>query len=382
MGNIRFRLRSDGEPAARLRRGRLRMAQTRRKIRGMQATEALDPKVAKLVHGWSEYLRAVEGQTPATVDKYLREVRRIASSTSGGPQTLTRQAIEDYLKRLALSGRGVSVMRTAVSAIRSFGRYLVAHNVVRENPARGLRAPRRYRREIGVLSADEVRALVYGKSEGRGLPADPRELRTRVIIAVSYGAALRASEVGTLRTDDLVWNEREATFSILVRGGKWASRDERIPLPVEISRVLGHWHGLRYRFGTGPLLFPPFRGEQALSRWAIARLFAERVAELELAPRGRRLSPHILRHSRVTHLLQEGWDLRSVQALARHSSAETTLLYAHTTEKRLAKLLKTREPFSKRRSDAAPPATAAGVVNAALRRIAEHRSGAGLPGEL
>jgi len=306
-----------------------------------------------LVGAWAEFLGKVECRAQATVLSYRRAVERFLDDAAQEvrPRDLTRGALERHLKRLAYSGKGASSRARALTAIRDFMRYLVGHGVLAVNPAEEIRSPRAYRRERATLTVAET-LLFLGWQKLR-LPPAPRAfraLRDLTLWAVAYAAALRASEIGRLRCDSVLWHERDLMFSVLVTRAKHARADSRLVLPVDVSRLLGAYlEARRARGVASPYLFPSERGEAPLGARQVHRLFHERLAAAGIEPRGRRLSPHCLRHSRATHLLEAGVDIRAVQAMLRHATLATTGEYVHTDEAKIIRYLRKKEPLDLRR---------------------------------
>ena len=237
-------------------------------------------------------------------------------------------------------GAGESVRQGVVVAVRSLGEWCLAHGIIEANPGASLSGPRPYRREIKVLTVAEVARLLWGDSPGT-LPRDPLEMRDRVLLGVAYVAGLRASEIGPLEAEGVAWHEATQTFSILVRRGKGSGQDVRLPLDRPVSRMLGAWLTAR---PAGRFLWG-----RPLTRGAVRKIFHRRCAEVGIEADGRRLSPHVLRHSLATHLLQEGVDIRKVQLLLRHRSIATTEVYLHADVDRLGAVLVRKSPLEGRR---------------------------------
>jgi site-specific recombinase XerD len=293
---------------------------------------------------WTSFLVSVRGRTPSTAQRYRRLVERLLEDVGKPFAQLGREDIEKHLRRLHLAGRGESVRRGVVVAVRSLAEWCLAHGILESNPAASLSGPRPYEREIKVLSVAEVERLLWGDSPGT-LPRDPLEMRDRVLLGVTYVAGLRASEVGPLEAEGVVWQDATQTFSILVRHGKGAGQDVRLPLDRPVSRMLGTWLTVR---GTGKG-GGRFLWGQPLTRWAVRKILHRRCAEVGIEAKGRRLSPHVLRHSAATHLLQQGCDIREVQLLMRHRSIATTEKYLHADVDRLGAVLVRKSPLEKRR---------------------------------
>ena len=300
---------------------------------------------------WTSFLVSVRGRTPGTAQRYRRLVERLLEDVGKPLSQLGREDIEKHLRRLHLAGRGESVRQGVVVAIRSLAEWCLAHGILDVNPAASLSGPRPYQREIKVLSVAEIERLLWGDTPGE-LPSDLLAMRDRVLLGVAYVAGLRASEIGPLEAEGVVWQEATKTFSILVRRGKGAGQDVRLPLDRPVSRMLAAWLTVR---PAGRFLWG-----QALTRWGVRKILLRRCAEVGIEAKGRRLSPHVLRHSAATHLLQQGCDIREVQLLMRHRSIATTEKYLHADVDRLAGVLVRRSPLEGRGKKSA--GVRAGVV--------------------
>jgi site-specific recombinase XerD len=296
-----------------------------------------------VLDGWTSFLVSVRGRTEGTARRYRRLVERLLADVGKPIAQLGREDIERHLRRLHVAGRGESVRQGVVVAVRSLGEWCLAHGLVEVNPGASLSGPRPYRREIKVLSVAEVSRLLWGEKPGV-LPRDLRAMRDRVLLGVAYVAGLRASEIGPLEAEGVVWQEATQTFSVLVRRGKGAGGDVRLPLDRPVSRMLGVWLTARGVGAGGRFLWG-----RPLTRGAVRKILLRRCAEVGIVAGGRRLSPHVLRHSLATHLLEAGVDVRKVQLILRHRSIATTERYLHADVDRLGAVLVRASPLEGRR---------------------------------
>jgi site-specific recombinase XerC len=304
--------------------------------------EEKGPDDLVLLEGWTSFLVSVRGRTEGTVLRYRRLVERLLADSGRSIAELDREAIEKHLRRLHVAGRGESVRRGVVAAVRSLGEWCLAHGLVEVNPGASLSGPRSYRREIKVLSVAEVGKLLWGDTPGM-LPGDRRAMRDRVLLGVAYVAGLRASEIGPLEAEGVVWQEATQTFSVLVRRGKGAGQDVRLPLDRPVSRMVGAWLATRGVEYGGRFLWG-----RALTRGAVRKILQRRCSEVGIVAGGRRISPHVLRHSIATHLLAAGVEIRMVQMMMRHRSIATTEQYLHADVDRMGAVLARRSPLGGR----------------------------------
>jgi integrase/recombinase XerD len=296
-------------------------------------TREVDPAGAPLpptplVDAWLDHLRIERRRSANTVDSYARDLehlRQFAAGRSQPLEALDRHALEAFVRELM--GRGLSPRSVArvVSSTRGFFRYLVVHRHVDANPADDLQPPRAWAALPKYLSVEEVDRLMT-------LPdiTTPKGLRDRAFIELLYATGLRVTELVSLGTTSL--NLEAGYLTTQGKGGK----ERLVPIGDEaaswVARYLREGRPRLLRARAATRLFVNARGGTALSRlgvWKILKQYGTR------AGLGRRLSPHVLRHSFATHLLDRGADLRAIQMMLGHSDLSTTQIYTHVLEARL-----------------------------------------------
>ena len=282
---------------------------------------------APLVDAWLDHLRIERRRSPLTVDSYSRDLellRRFAAGSAQPVEGLDRHALEAFVRELM--GRGLSPRSVArvVSSTRGFFRYLVLRRHLAVNPAEDLQAPRAWAALPKYLSVEEVDRLLQ-------LPdvATPRGVRDRAFIELLYATGLRVSELVALGTSHL---NLEGGF--LTTRGK-GSKERLVPMGDEAVAWVGRYlrEGRPVLLGkrTSPRLFVNARGGASLSRLGVWKILKEYGKAAGLS----RLSPHVLRHSFATHLLERGADLRAIQMMLGHADLSTTQIYTHVLEARL-----------------------------------------------
>lgn len=271
---------------------------------------------------FADYLSLEAGSSPHTVQSYLRDLRRLVQYAESrgvrSPDALTTAAIRDLLYHLKDLGLAPTSIRRQIAAVRTYYRFLIGEGRVQRDPSAGLDLPKTWRRLPDVLTPAEVEALL-----GAPAPDEPLGWRDRALLEVAYGTGVRVSELAGLGLAD-IWFD-EALVRVIGKGAK-----ERL-VPIG-RRALGA--AAVYQREIRPLLdrgksqgrfFLNARGTP-LSRvgvWAIVKRAAAR------AGLKKRVSPHTLRHSFATHLLEGGADLRAVQAMLGHADLATTQIYTH-----------------------------------------------------
>ncbi|HEU5305625.1 MAG TPA: site-specific tyrosine recombinase XerD [Gemmatimonadales bacterium] len=291
------------------------------------------------LEGFRDYLALEAGNSANTVEAYLRDLRRLGEfATSRGvrdPDKLTLRLLRDFIYLLKDLGLGGASIRRAVSAIRTYYGFLMGEGRVKHDPTDRLESPRRGRVLPDTLSVKEVEALLSSPSVDQ-----PLAWRDRTLLELGYGAGLRVSELCGLALTDLLLTEN--LVRIFGKGGK-----ERL-VPIGRS-VIGatsvYLHSMRPALDRGKSrnrVLLNARGEP-LSRvgaWGIVRRATRRAGITK------RVTPHTLRHSFATHLLEGGADLRAVQEMLGHADLSTTQIYTHTDREYLRSVHKRFHPRS------------------------------------
>ncbi len=273
-----------------------------------------------------DHLELERRVSPHTRDAYARDLDALAAFAAGESQpaeALDLDALERFVRGRMAEGRSPRSVGRLVAAVRGFYRYVSAGDG-RENPAADLQAPRAWKALPKYLTVDEVDALIATPDT-----AEARGLRDRALLEVLYATGLRVSELLGLTLPQI-----DLEGGVVTTMGK--GRKERV-VPIGdaavlwLRRYLAEGRPALMRARPSPRLFVNARGT-ALSRmgfWKILRAYG--VA----AGIGRAISPHVLRHSFATHLLERGADLRAIQMMLGHADLSTTQIYTHVLDERL-----------------------------------------------
>jgi tyrosine recombinase XerC len=267
------------------------------------------------------------GASPNTLRAYgadLQELAAWATRRGGEPGTLAYRDLRAYAAALSERGLARSSVARKLAAARGFHRHLVEAGEAEHNPAELLPTPKRDSRLPRVLGPDEVASLLDR------IPArTPLEVRDRALFEVTYSCGLRAEEVVSLDVGDV--DHEGETMRVTGKGRK----TRVVPIGEPAQRALRRYlEAARPALAARPgerALFLSVRGRR-LSQSDVRRRLGKWVREVALAGR---LSPHTLRHSFATHLLEGGADLRAIQELLGHSSVSTTQVYTRVEPSRL-----------------------------------------------
>jgi integrase/recombinase XerD len=289
------------------------------------------------LEGFHDFLALESGHSPNTIEAYGRDVRRLgefaASRGIRDPGRVSRTLLREFVYLLKDFGLSAATIRRAISSVHTYYRFLAAEGRITEDPSDRLAAPRRGRVLPDTLTVPEVEKLM-----GAPLLDDPLAWRDRALLELGYGAGLRVSELCGLSLTDLLLTEN--LVRVYGKGGK-----ERL-VPVGrsvIGAVSVYLHTVRPTMDRGKSegrLLLNARG-QPLSRvgaWGIVKRSAARAGITK------RVTPHTLRHTFATHLLQGGADLRAVQEMLGHADLSTTQIYTHVDREYLRSVHKQFHP--------------------------------------
>lgn len=295
----------------------------------------LNSEMDSLLDRFISYLRIERGLAHNTVAAYSRDLMKfsqflVARDTS--PLKVDRDQIEQYAKTLGQRMSARSVARN-ISAIKTFFRFLVSGGNIESSPARLLESPRRLQRLPGILSQEEVEHLL---SQPDAVSA--RGQRDRAMLEIIYATGLRVSELVNMKISNI---NLEAGY---VRTFGKGSKERAVPVggrALDATRIyLSYGRPQLTKGRTSSFLFlnPSGRGMSRQGFWKIIKKYGMKAG----IKKG--ITPHSLRHSFATHLLEAGADLRSVQIMLGHEDISTTQIYTHVTRERLKKIHETCHP--------------------------------------
>ena len=278
------------------------------------------------IDGYLAYLRDVRRMSPNTVESYARDLAALAAFAEKrqlDPAALDRRDLEAFVRGLMASGLSPRSTARAVACVRGFYKFLAVEQRRESSPADDLRAPRAWAALPKFLDLAEVDRLLAQPDV-----TTPRGLRDKALISVLYATGLRVSELISLKATNL--HLSEGYLTCIGKGDK-----ERI---VPIGQEAADWVQ-KYLAEARPKLVPkssPWLFVNArggpLSRVGFWKLLKEYGLKAGIT---RNISPHVLRHSFATHLLDRGADLRAIQMMLGHADLSTTQIYTHVLEARL-----------------------------------------------
>jgi integrase/recombinase XerD len=275
-----------------------------------------------------DYLRDVRRMSPNTLSSYARDLGALtvfAEKKEKAVESLDRRDLEAFARQLMTNGLAPRSVARAIACVRGYYRFLLLEKRLTRDPAEDLRAPKAWPALPKYLDLAQVDRLLAQPD-----PATPRGLRDKALIELLYATGLRVTELLSLKAGDV---SLEAGYLTCIGKG---DKQRIVPLGQAaadwVRRYIAEGRPALLKARKTPWLFVNAKGGGRLSRVGFWKLLRDYGIKAGL-PRG--LSPHVLRHSFATHLLDRGADLRAIQMMLGHADLSTTQIYTHVLEARL-----------------------------------------------
>ena len=290
-----------------------------------------------IIDQFLNYLRYERNRSDRTVQLYAENLRDFEAYLREVDDCLTLQTadadvVRGWMESLMDKGRKATTVNLALSAVRTFYRYALSRHLVDRDPAHGVKGPKKAKPLPQFVRESEMNQLLDEKFSAD----DYNDVRARTIIMLFYETGIRLAELVGLDDTDLDF----LAMQLKVTGKR--DKQRIIPFGEELAGVLQDYMALRDAEVTrqSPALFLTEKGER-VSRGLVQRLVRERLAEVTTL---KKRSPHVLRHSFATAMLNNGAGLESVKKLLGHESLETTEIYMHTTFEQLKRVYSDAHP--------------------------------------
>jgi integrase/recombinase XerC len=283
----------------------------------------------------------------STVHSPQSEVQSPKSVSAVAWEKLQRDDFRNYLRFLGRHNLGRAAIQLRFSALRTFYKFLIRHGAVEGSPIRNLSLPKLEKRLPKFLTIQQMKDLLAApaklletqkQKKGAGRPISAAAcLRDLAVLETIYSCGLRISELCGLRAEDIDWSEQ------LVRVRGKGKKERLVPVgEPALAAIQNYWSTLKQPpAGLSPVFFAETKNRGPLNPLQLSRRLKQYLIIAGLDPG---LTPHKLRHSYATHLLDAGADLRSVQELLGHAHLITTQIYTHVTTERLKKAYDAAHP--------------------------------------
>lgn len=276
------------------------------------------------IHGYKAYLQVERSMPANTVDAYCRDISKLVAYFNAGnreikPSQVQLKDLQLFVNTLADIGIAASSQSRIISGIRSFFSYLLIENEVLTDPTELLAMPRIGRKLPDVLTIDEMELLIQTIDL-----SNPNGERNKAILETLYGCGLRVSELINLKISDLFF--ADGFIKVTGKGDKQRIVPIGNKASAQIERYMTYVRRTgKIQKGQEDFLFLNARGAK-LTRAMIFEIVKKAIAGTGIK---KNISPHSLRHSFATHLVENGADLRAVQEMLGHASITTTEIYTH-----------------------------------------------------
>jgi integrase/recombinase XerC len=299
------------------------------------------------VASFLDYLKKEKGYSVHTLDAYARDLGQFetflqtAAATDSLEKTMEKRTLRAFISSLADQKLKPRSVARKVAALKSFSKYCTKRHLMTKNSARSLSAPRLDKPLPSFLTEPQARALIAAPL-GATAPAGQHKnrflfLRNKAIVELLYGSGIRLAELCALDIGAL--NFRSSTARVLGKGKK----ERIVPLTGQAIDLVREYLPLRKTAGFDAPLFVNAQGTR-LSRRHIERIVSAEIAKVS---QQKKKSPHVLRHSFATHLLDRGADIRAVKELLGHASLSTTQIYTHLSKEHILQVYRQAHPRAK-----------------------------------
>ncbi|MGD8537419.1 MAG: site-specific tyrosine recombinase XerD [Candidatus Aminicenantes bacterium] len=282
-----------------------------------------------------EYLSVEKGLSMNTVQSYSRDLSKLFLFLDKEKifwKSAKEPDLVQFIHHMSLSGLSARSLARLISTLKSFYRFLILDGILKKNPAVNLTSPKSWLSLPKFLSVAEVESLLSQPKE-----AETRGIRDKAMLELLYATGLRVSELVSLRMSDL--NLDDGFLICRGKGGK----ERIVPLGGSAKNAINRYIAESrpgFLLKKSDFVFLTYRG-QPFTRQGFWKVLKKYAAEAKLEDK---ISPHVLRHSFATHLLERGADLRSVQLMLGHSQITTTQIYTHVSRKQLRNLYEKYHP--------------------------------------
>lgn len=306
----------------------------------------------RLVEQFIEMMVAERVVSPDTVAAYKRDLNGFLGYCHDRGETIAQistSGIEEYLASLSQSGISAPTIARKLSVLRQIFSFLYSEKHRSDDPATTIDSPKIPKRLPAVLAQDDILLLLEAAKQDDSA----KGLRLQAMLELMYGAGLRVSELVSLKLSALQIREGKTNIDVdfvIVRGK--GNKERMVPLHDKARLALSRYLDVRSEFlggqKTSLWLFPYHRAVGYITRQQFGVMLKELAIKANIDPQ--KFSPHTLRHSFATHLLEGGADLRVIQELLGHSDISTTQIYTHVAGERLNKLVQEHHPLAREKN--------------------------------
>lgn len=296
--------------------------------------------IGRKLDNFLQMMSAEKGASDNSIAAYERDLRQfLLFANCGDEEQISKTIIEEFLQDLSRRGFAPKSIARKLSVIKEFCRFLFSEKEIADNPAQNILTPKQEKPLPKFLTVAEIESIIAAAAASD----DYRIQRIAVMIELMYASGMRVSELVALPENAV--NYRKNQVCVIGKGNK----ERIIPLAERAIDTLQKYQELRRNFiasvKPSTWLFPSLASASGhLTRDAFYKDLKKLAAECGIYPS--RISPHVLRHSFATHLLNNDADLRSVQKMLGHENISTTEIYTHITSQKLMRTVQSKHPLA------------------------------------
>lgn len=295
---------------------------------------------------FTEMMTAERGSSKNTTDAYKKDIEEFASTLpKNNLKKATSEQIQNFIHKKYEAGFASTTIARKISALKQFYEFLLLEKEIKTNPALKIQPPKTQKSLPKYLTYDEVSRLI----ESASMDSSPEGVRLHALIETLYASGMRVTELVSLQMNNLQKISAKDSIKLLnfiIVKGK-GKKERIVPLNNSAIEALEKYLSIRKHFTNyknKKWLFPSSGKEGFLTRQRFHQLLKQLAVDCNISPE--KVSPHVLRHSFASHLLNNGADLRSIQELLGHSDISTTQIYTHILNDRMRKVVKDHHPLS------------------------------------
>jgi integrase/recombinase XerD len=295
----------------------------------MRSVESISAHVASFL----DFCRIEKGLSRTTISAYRADLERFATSLQSGGQLASADAVRGYIDSLYQARMASRSIARHIATLRNFYAHLIEKGAVDTDPTAHLTAPRQWQSLPKYLNKQQIDDLLASCDGSK-----PQGLRDRAMLELLYASGLRVSELCGVRVSDLEMNM--GVVRVVGKGNKHRIVPVGKSALATVERYLGNGRPQMLKGRASPYLFVTNRGG-AMTRqcfWTLLGAYGKKAGIFH------NLTPHVLRHTFATHLLEGGADLRSLQSMLGHADISTTQIYTHVVRSRLRRTVDEHHP--------------------------------------
>jgi integrase/recombinase XerD len=290
-------------------------------------------RISAHIASFLDFCRIEKGLSRTTISSYGADLKRFSASLQAGDALASPDAVRRYIDSLYKAGMASRSIARHITTLRNLYSHLIEKGAVEADPTAHLAAPRQWQSLPKYLNKKQIDDLMAACDSSK-----PQGLRDRAMLELLYASGLRVSELCKVRVSDLERNM--GVVRVVGKGNKHRMVPVGKPALLAVEQYLANGRPGLLKGRASPYLFVTNRGG-AMSRQAFWQLLGGYGKKAGIF---HNLSPHVLRHTFATHLLEGGADLRSLQSMLGHSDISTTQIYTHVVRSRLRRTVDEHHP--------------------------------------